>query len=465
MTRSVVLSFCAFDHEINLGLASIAAALEREGIRAYLELYRDIPGQAVDTPGQVASRIMARAPTVVGFSVLAPEWSRIREVIRALRERWSGMIVVGGTHAILCPDDVLAEPAVDAVCLGEGEQPMIDLVGSYAEHGRAGAAARGMRFRSSGGSAPSQVGPWWMDNLDDYPYLDYGLFESASPAGLRGLRLGLMASSGLFSLPLIVGRGCPYSCSYCCNAGVADRFGGMKSYVRGYPPESAVSHIQRVVERFRPDLLEFFDEVFVRDKQAVRQFSRLYRERVNLPFVIFGRAEALDAGVVGALAEAGLKLVFIGVESGDEQYRTRYLGRRGSNEGILRAVRLLREHGILVITFNMFAMPFETRDGVESTFRLNEAIAPDAAYSFRYQPLPGSELARMAAAHGLIREPPKRWDYQSETSVTPGLPPAWITERIDAFNAAFASQERLARLYAALRRACGKQTAPERPLA
>ena len=121
-----------------------------------------------------------------------------------------------GHHAILQPAEVLGSGVVDGVCVGEGELPLLQAVASYLEHGREGMRAEGVLFRTSPGQSERPAIPWLMRDLGEYPYFDYALFDAEGTGGLRGKKLNTLSGHGVFSIPMMVGRGCPYTCSYCC---------------------------------------------------------------------------------------------------------------------------------------------------------------------------------------------------------------------------------------------------------
>ncbi|HEX8948748.1 MAG TPA: radical SAM protein [Dissulfurispiraceae bacterium] len=448
--QKVVFSFYTNDHEVNLGIGFMAAALKKNGIAAELVIYRDVAGKEIDTPEEVAARILKKNPTVVAFSAMTFNWSRISEVISALRRSFDGLIVVGGYQGVLGAEAVLAHPGVDGVCVGEGELPLLRTVTEYRPGGRL-PEVRGMVFRDQDNREGALQSPWLIENLEAYPYLDYEIFDAEGEKGLRNMHIGVLSPGGIYSLPVITGRGCPYKCTYCCNSALIDRYGGLKNYLRKYSLESAVSNVKAIATKYNPQMIEFFDETFVRSRTWVKDFCASSGKEIGLPYMIMARIDSLDEDTVAIMAKSGLRLVLFGLESGDEEYRARYLNRKMSDKTIKEGAKLLRKHGVMIVTFNMFGMPFETKETIEKTFALNEAIGPDAAYSTIFQPLPGTELARIAYDHHMAIPPPdNRWDLHSPSLNTPELPASYIMEKLQQFRARFTNQEIVERYYGRL---------------
>jgi anaerobic magnesium-protoporphyrin IX monomethyl ester cyclase len=226
----------------------------------------------------------------------------------------------------------------------------------------------------------------------------------------------------------------------------------VKRFVRRYTPADAIRHFRGLNEVYKPQYFEFLDETFTLNKGWIKDFCKGYREQVSVPYIIMSRIDLLDEPTVAMLAESGLKLFFFGIESGDEEYRTKYLRRRMTDETIISGARLLKKYGIMIVTFNIFGMPLETKKTVGKTWEINERIEPDAALPFIYQPLPGTELANLAREHHINTIPKgDRWDFCSPSLDSSELPASYVTEITDRFRELFANQ-RIPPIYERLRK-------------
>jgi radical SAM superfamily enzyme YgiQ (UPF0313 family) len=446
--------------EFNIGIAFLSAALQPLAVDVDLVIFREIseiPGKSIDTVEETVQRILDKKPSIVAFSIMTFNWRKIQQVITKLRPEFKGLIIVGGYHAILCPDEVLEFPGVDAVCLGDGEQPLIDLVNFF--HDRPLHEVPdipGMRFKR--GEPNKITKPWVMERLADYPYMDYELFLNEREQTFSEKYIGVLYPTGIYSLSVLTARGCPYKCTYCNNSTVMDILGGPKMFLRHYPAATVVDHIKNITNQYAPDFIEFFDEMFIKSASWNKEFCERYQKEVNLPFSILMRIDLCKDKMVRLLAESGLKLVFFGLECGDEEYRTRYMNRKMSNQKILKGAEILRKHGIMLVTFNMFGLPFETQQTIESTISLNRMVQPDAAFSFFYQPLPNTQLGKLAKDNGMIATPPEgQWDLHCSLGINnPNLPSEYIVKQVEAFSAEFNSTERFQQFIGKLRACTGK---------
>lgn len=453
MSNKVVFAFHATDYEYNMGVGFLSAFLRKSGIETDLVIYREIPEKTADSPESVASLILSKQPDIVAFSVMTFSWPPIGKVITLLRDTgFEGLIVVGGHHAILSPEQVLLHPGVDVVCVGEGEQPLLQLARHYdGTNRRSLPPVQGLVYQ--GDDISDLAGKRWLvENLEDYPYIDYSIFGAAGTEPLARKSMGALSAADIYSLQLITGRGCPYKCTYCGNSALIDHYGGVGRFLRKYSPESAVKHIRSVAEEFKPQFIEFMDETFALNRRWVEDFCGLFKAEVGLPFTIMSRIDIMDSHIVSVLAEAGVKLVFFGLESGDEEYRIKYLNRKMSNRTIMEGARILKEHGVMIVTFNIFGMPFQTKDNLRKTFDLNAAIEPDAAIPFIYQIIPATELARMAYENNMVPAYHEgRRDLCSPSLDTAELPASYVAEQADAFREKFSHPGKIQALYGKLR--------------
>lgn len=438
----IVFCFHTHDHEVSFGVSSLSSALKRAGFATDLVIYRQMAGEVPDTPEQVASRILDKRPSIAAFSAMTFNWRKVQAVISLVRKGFDGLIVVGGYHAILAPEEVLSYPGVDAICIGEGEQPFIELA-NYCEKGyrKDPPEIYGLIFKGQGLSPERLEKRWLMEDLEKYPFLDYDLFDCEGDRRLADKYLGTLSPAGVFSLPMITGRGCPYRCTYCSNSALIDFYGGPKRFVRRYSPGAAVAGIKSLVHTYEPQFLEFLDETFTLSKKWVKDFCLHYSENLKVPFLIMSRIDTIDEPTISLLAECGLKVFLFGIECGDEDYRVKYLKRRMSNKTIIEGARLLKKYGIISATFNMFGMPFETKETINRTIALNEEIEPDAAIPFIYQPFSGTELGRLAHDSNIVPPPPEeQWDFCSPSLDTPELPATYVVEVANRFRERFASR-------------------------
>ena len=201
----------------------------------------------------------------------------------------------------------------------------------------------------------------------------------------------------------ITSRGCPFECTFCSNSAIKALYRGKGKYVRQRSADNVVAEILQLRQRHRFETLNFYDEAFGFNRQWVRRFCDLYAAELGYPFGAFIRAETMDKETLHRLAKAGLRLIYIGVESGNENIRRNVMNRKMSNETIIRTCQDAQAEGIQIWTFNMVGVPGETEETIRETMALNRIINPHFASVSIYQPFPGTRMFDICSENGYIK--------------------------------------------------------------
>ena len=395
------------------GLGSLSAVLKAAGHETEL-LYL----QVQTSEREFLDQVETSSPDLVGFSATTHQYPYIEHYAQVLKEERPDLLqVCGGVHASLVPDQVTSSPAFDVIVVGEGEYPLRDLVDRLGD-GREYTEIENLWVRSRGNLRPPRANHGegdraneWLKNLlrplidplDELPYVDRELF---------GFREMLQANGGWADI--MVARGCPYNCSYCCNPGLKRRFAGLGRYVRFRSVDHVMGELVELVARYgaRSDgglglisTINFQDDVFTLDRVWTLDFCEAYGSQFGLPFWINTRVERIrDQEIVQALARAGCEGIRVGVENGDEALRKGVLKRTMSNDEIVDAFRLAQRHGLKTYTCNMIGIPGETPESIQTTIALNRELAPDKLQFSVFYPYPMTELHDTCVAQSLMKE-------------------------------------------------------------
>lgn len=109
-----------------------------------------------------------------------PLASRLLDVISGYR----GVVIVGGVFATFAPDKCIAHPNVDAICIGEGEKPLVDLC-ECLRNNKPLLGISGLWIKQGDGTVQKNPmgSPIVLDDLPtpDYSVLDQQKFNGAVP--------------------------------------------------------------------------------------------------------------------------------------------------------------------------------------------------------------------------------------------------------------------------------------------
>jgi radical SAM superfamily enzyme YgiQ (UPF0313 family) len=310
-----------------------------------------------------------------------PQLGVATPLCRRLKARYPGLTVVwGGYFATVYPDAAARDSGVDIVVIGQGERTLpelLDALGSGADV----AAVPGVAVWRDGalvkGPARPTVRP---SDFPDPPYERLDMERYAARTFLGKRTFNHHASAG-----------CPYFCNFCA---VVNMFEGK------WIPDPA-DHVVRIVRRLatehRADAIEFHDNNFFAWEKRVAEVSRGIAP-LGVSWWGEGRIDTM-LGFCGAtweaMARSGLRMVFFGAESGDQD-AIDGMDKGGLTVADTRALnRLARRHGIRPEFSFVLANPGDPERDVERSLALVKDLKRDnpdceiILYLYTPVPLPG----------------------------------------------------------------------------
>jgi len=241
-------------------------------------------------------------------------------------EQLSTYITAYGYYPTTDFKDVLEQcPDIDSVILGEPELTFTAVVNALMTQASFDSFP-GLAQRDNSGMVVSQR----RELLEDLNSLPFPVRTEA-----------------LFRLPevnLQGSRGCYGGCTFC----YINPFYGQGSQWRGRTPENIIAEIDDLIAKHKIKEFYFTDPNFFgpgeRGQQRALRLATLLKSR-NIRFGIEARVNDIHDETVGALVDAGLHHLLIGLESGSDSSlkRINKMTTVAQNE---RAVRILRKHGI-----------------------------------------------------------------------------------------------------------------------
>jgi radical SAM superfamily enzyme YgiQ (UPF0313 family) len=247
-----------------------------------------------------------------------PELFALLERVRRMRP--GGLVLLYGffpTQA--CRDILLQHRCVDGIIIGEPELVLLNAARRPVLP-QAGIACR------DGGDVRSAV-PHTVADLDRLPQ---PVRSARSLSVLGGLVLG--------------SRGCYGACSFCC----INAFYGSGSGWRGRAPANIAAEIEAQLPQLARRYVYFLDaNFFARGAAGQERAAAIARHLggMGLEFGLECRSNDVVDDTIALLVTAGLRDVFLGIESADNGSLRRM--RKGISPGSsARAVAILRDHGI-----------------------------------------------------------------------------------------------------------------------
>jgi radical SAM superfamily enzyme YgiQ (UPF0313 family) len=382
------LLLVVFDHTIYhyrgtyVTVATISALARQHGHLTDAIIIKQTPG----AKQALIDKILRFGPDVVGFSVMSGDIAFARELARAVKSTTSALVLFGGIHVTIHPQEVISAPQVDMICVGEGEHPTLELLDAldsdqrYAEIRNLWVKAEGTVFKNE---------PRPLNELDQLPVPDASLFHEP------GRRMTYVT---------LVSAGCPFECSYCHNHILKRRYRGLGPYVRRKSVEKVIGELLEITGAYRVERVNFLDDIFTQSRSWVLDFCQRYRARIGVPFWCTSRVEQIDRELVGALKDAGCVRIRFGIESGDERIRERILRRRMSNREIVEKLAIAREAGLEIETFFMVGIPGEGPRELRRSYELARRLRPDVLGVSTIVPYRGTQIWELCRERELIAE-------------------------------------------------------------
>lgn len=410
---------------MQLGISYISALLRQHGHRTRLVVLESKRGEQ-DFP-LLERSLHDFAPDLLCCNAVATQYPFVARAAAHVRRLHPKLYqLIGGVHASLNPSEPLSA-GFDAVCVGEGEYPTLELATQLERGVRPGKIAN-LWFRTADGverNAPRD----FLQPLDALPFPDRELWDE----WLDRTRPPIHT--------VLLGRGCPFQCTYCCNHALRKLTGGR--YVRMRDPDAIADEVRSLAAPPDTDQEMYLEvETLMLNpdwtaslcrKLAALNASRRRPIRYGANIRVTPHADV--EAFFQAFARANIRSVNIGLESGSERVRREILSRYYSNDDVLRTVQAARRHGMRVALYNLIGLPGETRRDFLETARMNRRIRPDAARTSIFFPYPGTVLHQRCQEAGLLPAnlPPDRERRQAVLEL-PGFSRRQVQECFDHFD-------------------------------
>lgn len=385
-----------------LGALAIKTALQGRGFAVELRDLQLLPAFPRDLPA-LADTLGTDAP-VLGLSLMSDRLPEALLALRLFKQRQpETFVVLGGAGPTEVAGPLLeAFPHVDAVVRGEGEETAPALLEALRRGGRADLG------QIAGLSA--RVGGRVVHGPDRPRLRDLDALRAPEDSGWD--------LTPYDSLSVVTTRGCPFDCSFC-------------SIVAGWGREVRRRSVARTADEIawlaaaKPGaFLHIEDDTFTLDPKRVRALCAAISARTPaLQWGCTARLDLIDEPTIAAMAAAGCRSVFVGVESGSDRVRAGVHKSFPSSLVFERVAMLLRH--VEVTCHYIWGYPDESFEELQETF-LHIAHLTAMGATARHShlvPFPRSPLVQRYRGRWQFRE---TYPFTRLFLLEPGV--AWVDE-------------------------------------
>jgi hypothetical protein len=339
-----------------IGILSLAAVVEARGIRPQiLDLNRlhfehswPSPHQyrRVDFCTLAVRELSPFESDVVGLSTMCSTYPLSLRIARELkRTRPSVTIVLGGPQVSVVDTLTLeAFPFVDVVVRGEAEETFPRVLDALEGKDQL-KNVPGITFRDCGKVVRNPNAPVIAD-LDSLPLPAFHLYP--------GMEKGRY-------IPLELGRGCPFSCTFCSTNDFFRRRFRLKS------PARLLEQMTFLAQSYGITRFDLIHDMFTVDRRRVVDFCQaLLRSGQDFTWNCSARTDCVDDDLIALMSKAGCRGIFFGIETGSPRMQ-KIIDKGLDLEEAARVVESTGKNGIRVTTAVISGFPQEEREDLRAS--------------------------------------------------------------------------------------------------
>lgn len=328
---------------------------------------------------------------IVGFHMFSQDYNIIKEltqIVKGINPRI--YTIVGGPHPTGDPASIMEDfPNVDFGFSGEGEigiPKLITLLSQGCSDTKELSKIEGLYWK---GKDPATISPASISELDALPFPAWDLMRPDKyPEAPHGAFYKQFPSA-----PIIIGRGCPFECTFC--AGARHRY-------RERSIANVMEEIELLNEKYGVKELLIEDENLTLHRKTVQDFCQALLATNkgytwSCPSGI--RLSCVNLEDLQLMERAGCHSVSLGIEFGSQ--RIHDLTKKHLTIDLIKEkMEVLAKTNIKTTGFFLLGIPGETLAEMEETVKFALSLPLDRIQVNNFMPLPGSQIWQQLKKRG-----------------------------------------------------------------
>jgi len=336
------------------------------------------------------------------------------------------IVVLGGGAATVSWTMINELAYIDALCYGEGEYTLSELVDSENLLETLNSNPAWVTRKSLLDNKIPQ--PWYVENINevidiDYELIDiksYNMREAFSPFS------SVKTSSQVRQFFIVTSRGCPFNCVFC----TAHSISGKK--VRCADVDILIKHVRRLVNDHGMNVLTIYDDQLLFNRPRAKEFFRRLAEfklRIEAPNGL--SVAFIDEEMAALMKLAGLDTVCLAIESGSSHMVYDVIHKPLRLEMVKPVVESLQRNNIFVEGYFVVGLPGEAEEDRDETVHFIKNVGLDWGNFNLAVPLRGSDLYNICKEKGYIDPNYRMGELGMHDYIikTPDLDPSYIKEK------------------------------------
>lgn len=342
-----------YDGGIPLGILSLATIISKEtdyhvGIIDFCRLYYDkeieLHSKFLSNINENCNYILNQEPDIISLYTMCNNFHVALLVAKEIKNRNKNItILLGGPHATAVAKSTLKKFGyIDAIGLGEGEKTIVSIIEGCTQNSFLN--SKGIAYKKEDKIIVNEYNEL-LENLDEIPMLDYSLY----PHTIKG------------NLNIDIGRGCPFSCSFCSTKTFWKRKFRMKSSQR------ILNEILYAKNQLGISSFGFEHDLFMTNHKLVKEIcDHIIQRNLDITWGCSSRLDTINEQLIIKMKEAGCKNIYFGVETGSENLQ-KLINKNLKISQLNNVVSLLNKHNIKATYSFIYGFPQETETDLEYT--------------------------------------------------------------------------------------------------
>lgn len=360
-------------------------------------------------------------------SLFSPSYNNFIDCGNVSKKLFPNALIIGGgnipTNSYEQIYNSNAADAFDALCFGEGEKPLLELLMAqdhiaYLQNSNQWITKDKIKISDE----PLILEHNFIENLDEIPFFDYDLcdFEKHSSNQVTSSFHNVGNKRGFH---IMTSRGCPYLCTFCAS----HKTHGRK--MRYHSIERVEKDLNKLVTQYNAGTIVFQDDHLMADKDRVFSILKIIEDlKVESLYQNGLTLYALDYEMLNAFYNAGVRHLVLPIESGSERVLKELMKKPLKLKISERVANDCRKLGIYTNSNILIGMPGETvtdlNEGIVNLKKINTNWFNVACAS----PIVGSDMHKVAVEKKYIKINNLGADFRLATIETEDFSKEYIQE-------------------------------------
>lgn len=331
---------------------------------------------------EVRSEINKFKPDLVGITCVSQNYNYAMAYSKMAKKK-GVPVLIGGTHITVLPTTLTKD--MDVAVIGEGEEAIKELFSIFLDK---------KKFERKDLMEVNGLA-FWSNNK---------VIQTERRIPIKNMDLIPIPARDLMKIEkcthVFSSRGCPYRCVFCASS----RFWNS---TRFFSAKYVVEEIKFLYENYGVREVDFWDDLFIVNKQRIKEIISLLRKEKLLGKIRFScavRSNLIDESMARLLKKLNVRGVSMGLESGTPRILNYLKGDTINIKDHARAIKIFKKYGIEPSASFIIGSPTETRDEILQTFKFIKDSKLRGFGVYVLTPLPGTPIWEYAKGRGMVNE-------------------------------------------------------------